>query len=65
MVIRYAVVVILFMSSPAFAQDASTAMWTPIYEVFSHPVAQTAMSVRTICRCGLDPAMGPSRGRME
>ncbi len=37
MMIRYAVVVILFMSSPVFAQDASIATWTPIYEVFSHP----------------------------
>ena len=37
MMIRYAVVVILLVSSPAFAQDPSTATWTPIYEVFSHP----------------------------
>ena len=62
--IRYAVVILL-MASSAFGQDAGTAAWTPVYEVFSHPVAQTAMSVRTTCRCGLDPAMGPSRGRME
>ena len=62
--IRY-VVAMLLMATPALAQDTGLAVWSKIYEVFSHPVAQTAMSVRTICRCGLDPAMGPSRGRME
>ena len=36
MMIRYAVV-ILFIASPAFAQDAGTAAWARIYEVFSHP----------------------------
>ena len=36
MMIRYAVVILL-MASPAFAQDAGTAAWTAIYEVFSHP----------------------------
>ena len=34
--IRYAVVILL-MASPAFAQDAGTAAWTAVYEVFSHP----------------------------
>jgi hypothetical protein len=34
--IRYAVVILL-MASSAFGQDAGTAAWTPVYEVFSHP----------------------------
>ena len=34
--IRYALV-ILAMASPAFAQDAGTAAWAHIYQVFSHP----------------------------
>jgi hypothetical protein len=36
MMIRHAAVILL-MASPAFAGDAGTATWTPIYEVFSHP----------------------------
>jgi hypothetical protein len=60
--IRYAVVILL-MASSAFGQDAAQRRGLLFTRSSRTPVAQTAMSVRTTCRCGLDPAMGPSRGQ--
>ena len=53
------------MASPALAQDAGTAAWARSTKSSRTPAAQIAMSVRTTCRSGLDPVMGPSRGRTE
>ena len=49
--IRYAVVILL-MASSAFGQDAGTAAWTPVYEVFSHPRCAN-------CHVGQDCGSGP------
>jgi hypothetical protein len=53
------VVAMLLMATPALAQDTGLAVWSKIYEVFSHPRCAVAMSALTTCRSGLDN-YGPS-----
>jgi hypothetical protein len=56
--IRY-VLAVLFVVTPALAQDTGLAVWGKIHEVFSHPAARIVMSAPTTCRSGLDPATAP------